>query len=461
MAQAIISSTVLLTELPSGIVPMLKRELTFVNPAYVSAKKNNRYIPASLPEYLHYYDFMPELDKERSLIIPRGFMNRALSIMQGVPLQINDKTVRPAFEIQFTGNLREYQNSAIKDVLKYRYGVLEAPTGSGKTVCGIATLAARKTTTLIIVHNTELLNQWKEALLKFTNIKESDIGFIGNGHFNVKPVTIGIINSVTKQVRDIYDKFGFVIYDESHRAAARTWITVINGMKPYFQLGLSATPFRGDGLTKLLFSLIGPKLHQIDRKQLEEISAIMVPKIIKVKTDFRYQFKQDYSDMLTTLSTDSSRNRLIAGQIISDYRAHQEPIMVVSDRISHCADIESILNSYSKELSTLVLSSQIPKKQRRQGVEDLRKGKYNVLIATLSLLGEGFDAPDLNALFLTTPVKFSGRLIQSVGRVLRPSNGKPPRVYDFRDSFVGVLANSGWARDRVYISLGWPGASST
>ena len=97
----------------------------------------------------------------------------------------------------------------------------------------------------------------------------------------------------------------------------------------------------------------------------------------------------------------------------------------------------------------VLLTGATPKRQREAIVERLASGDVRVLGSTVQLIGEGFDAPGLSSLFLATPIKFSGRVLQVVGRVLRPKDGKTPRIYDYQDNQVGVLRASAKARQRV------------
>ena len=118
-------------------------------------------------------------------------------------------------------------------------------------------------------------------------------------------------------------------------------------------------------------------------------------------------------------------------------------ILVVSDRVKHCEALAVMLEQQG--CSSAVLTGKLPAEQRTALVEAIRQGEVKVLISTVQLIGEGFDCPDLTTLFLTTPIKFTGRLLQVVGRVLRPAHGKQPRVYDYVDP-VGVLSSSAQSR---------------
>lgn len=430
------------------VLERLRSELIYDNPAYKQALKNGYYIdPVKTPPYLTFY-------KERgsSIIVPRGMSGMVCKLTNTPASEIKDFTVAPPIDISFTAKLRPYQDKAFNDVIGRRYGILEAGTGAGKTIMGIAITAHRSVKTLVIVHNKELLHQWVERFEEFTDTKF--IGVIGDGKYKIGDITVGIINSVNKRVEDLKKEFGFVIYDECHRAIGRTWMTTINALMPKFHLGLTATPYRSDGLTKALFRLIGPVVHKVSRSYLEQTGAILIPDIIKVHTQFDYNFRNDYSSMLSALAKDDERNILIGNAIVDKFRRTKEPLMIVSDRVAHCTALHELIDGVAG-IKAVVLSGKISKKIRKQAVADVKSGKYNVLVSTVQLLGEGFDAPTLNGIFLTTPIKFGGRLLQIIGRILRPSDGGNPCVYDFRDNLVPVLRYSGFARDRVYKKHGW------
>jgi superfamily II DNA or RNA helicase len=463
MIKIVIASAVLVRNISQELEEKIKADLIFKNNKYEQAMKRRKQAKAhytiNIDPYVYFYK-----RKGSALVVPRGYMNTLLHYCKGKEVKIIDKTVQPKADISFIGKLRQYQEKGTKATLKSRYGILEAATGAGKTVMGTYITTKKKTKTLIIVHNKELLYQWVEAFSTFTNLSKEDIGIIGDGKYDVKDVTIGIINSVSKKCNNLRDSFGFVIYDECHRTLGNTWVQVINSLKPHSHLGLSATPYRSDGLTKALFRVVGPKLHKVQRKLLEDTGAVLIPEVYSIPTRFRYstnKARSEYSKMMSELTNDELRNVLITKQIFADFKKYGEPIMVVSDRVSHCKELGEELNTYVK-LNPVVLHSGMSKKKdgdafvdRKQAVKDLKAGKYNVLIATVSLLGEGFDAPNLSAIFLTTPMRFSGRLLQTIGRILRPSGDNMPRVYDFKDNLEEVLRYSGFARDKIYKAHNW------
>lgn len=429
----------------------IKERLTFDNPKYISAIKSGRFVPRGMPQKLFFYEETPH-----AIVTPKGMAAWLCKTLHMTMDDVTDRTIAPGMStpVKESIQLRDYQQKAMKDVLSFRFGILEAATGSGKTAMGVYSITQRKTKTLIIVHNKELLKQWISSIKKFTTCKE--VGVIGDGKYQVKDITVGIINSVYKKISQISGEFGYVIVDECHRAASDTYVHVLNNLKCKYQLGLSATPYRSDKLTNLLFELIGPLRHRVDKGFLEVSGAILVPRIVRINTGFSYnRGNVEYSQLMTALTTNEERNVLIAQNVLAEFTKHKEPMMIVSDRVTHCEELHGMLDGVHG-INSVVLSSKLPKAYREEAIKQLKDGHFNTLISTVALLGEGFDYSEIGAVHLTTPVKFSGRLIQVVGRSLRPSNSnEKPRIYDYRDTLVPMLRYSGFARDRVYKKNNW------
>ena len=123
---------------------------------------------------------------------------------------------------------------------------------------------------------------------------------------------------------------------------------------------------------------------------------------------------------------------------------------VLSDRKGHCEALRGLL-ARDYGLPCELLTGDLSKTQRESVIDRLNRDRVKVLVATGQLIGEGFDCPGLSTLFLATPIKFKGRLLQCMGRVLRPAPGKDKAVvYDYIDSHIGVLAAAAKSRERVY-----------
>ena len=217
-------------------------------------------------------------------------------------------------------------------------------------------------------------------------------------------------------------------------------------------LGLSATPWRRDRLSRLIFWYVGDVGHQVDKTALQETGDILRADVITRETDFTPYSdpSSEYSQMLSELTEDPQRNNLIASDVASEANNGGGVCLVLSDRKSHCEALQVMLQSKFNVQSEL-LTGDISAMQRQKIVERLNRGSIKVLVATGQLIGEGFDCRELSTLFLATPIKFSGRVLQYLGRVLRPAPGKDKaKVYDYIDANVGVLKAAAKSRQRVY-----------
>ncbi|MCK4518140.1 hypothetical protein KAT92_05150, partial [Candidatus Babeliales bacterium] len=232
---------------------------------------------------------------------------------------------------------------------------------------------------------------------------------------------------------------------------SRTFTEAVTAFDSKYMLGLSATPWRRDGLSKLIYWHIGDIAHEVDKADLIENGDILQADVVIRETNFNTILdpSTQYSKMLSELCQDQERNWLIASDVACEAK-NGGISLVLSDRKAQCGTLHQVLtNDY--HLSTALLTGAVPAKQRRDIVNRLNQGKIKVLIASGQLIGEGFDCKGLSTLFLATPIRFDGRVLQYLGRVLRPAKGKArPKVYDYVDSRIGVLRVSARARQAVY-----------
>jgi superfamily II DNA or RNA helicase len=158
----------------------------------------------------------------------------------------------------------------------------------------------------------------------------------------------------------------------------------------------------------------------------------------------------EYSQMLAELTADDRRNRMIVSDIADETRRGGGICLVLSDRRRHCEILQAMLR-FGEKIDAERLTGDLSPAQRRAVLERLQSGTVKVLLATGQLVGEGFDCPALSTLFLATPIRFGGRLLQYLGRVLRIAPGKgKARVYDYVDGRVDILQAAANARQRVY-----------
>jgi superfamily II DNA or RNA helicase len=213
--------------------------------------------------------------------------------------------------------------------------------------------------------------------------------------------------------------------------------------------GLSATPFRRDKLSRLIYWALGDKVHEIDRKQLVDNGSILQAEVIWKKTDFQPQHdpSKQYSKMLSELCQDEARNQFIVADVAQEARGNDGVVLVLSDRKSHCQVIVDLLKRQGIESARL--TGDLSAKARQKVVEAMGRGSIKKVAATGQLIGECFDCKELSSLFMATPIKFSGRVLQYLGRILRPALGKEAKVFDYIDP-VGVLQYAARGRQRVY-----------
>ena len=433
---------------PDTFIQLLKEKLTWENPAYRTAMQFGRSL-RNLDQRLKMY----AEDADGILRIPRGYgvQLHRLALTHGLKPRYLDlrRTLEPV-EYRFEGKLRDYQKDALHDVLQRDFGVLQAGTGSGKTVMALAAIAERKQPTLILVHTKELMNQWAARIDQFLGITA---GRIGGGVCDVRFLSVGIVNSVKKRLDELVPSFGMLVVDECHRIPSTTFTSCIAAFDARFMLGLSATPYRRDKLTRLIYLSIGDCLHAVDPERLRTVGAILAPEIVARETEFYFPRAADrYAKMLTRLALDPDRNRLIAQDVVREVAENSGTILMVSERTVHLEALAEILMEYGEKV--VVLTGRTPTVRREEIVRDVQDGKVRIMASTTQLIGEGFDCPGLTTLFLCSPIRFSGRLVQIVGRILRPQDGKRPKIYDYQDVAIGILKASAQARMTTYACLG-------
>lgn len=419
------------------------------NPKYDEAVKMKRYV-GNISRELKCYE-----DTQEGMIIPRGFVLQLIRLATQTETSwkiIDQRRTLPEVPFTFQGELRGYQQKAVGDILKHDFGVLNAATGSGKTTMALAVIAARRQPTLIIVHTKELMKQWVDRACQFLNMVPDEIGIIGNGKKRIgEKLTIGIVNSIYPIADEIKDKFGFVVVDEAHHCPSRTFSEAVSAFDCRFMLGLSATPYRRDCLTKLIYWYLGDQVHAVNKARLIQEGSIMKPEILTRRTGFvsEYDLTTEYSRGISELTRDPERNRLIVSDVANYIQDNAGPCLVLSDRKSHCEVLAEMLTVQG--IKTAILMGNLSTGKRKEVMEMIRAEGAQAIVATGSLVGEGFDLPALSALFMATPLKFSGRVTQYVGRVLRPAPSKDRAViFDYQDINEPVLMSAARSRMKVY-----------
>lgn len=444
-----VNSVDTLTGAPAWLQRKLRDRLTFDNPQWIENEKR-RFWNGNTPKQLCYLR-----DDGDRLTMPRGFTRQACELLRACNVQyrLDDRRrVLAEVDFHFTGTLRDYQHQALDNILKRDFGTVSAPTGSGKTVISLAAIAARRQPALIVVHTKELADQWVSRIEAFLNVTAGEVGVIGNGrHVIGEKITVALAQSLVKVADQVAPSIGHLIVDECHRTPSKTFTEVVSRFDCKYMLGLSATPFRRDRLSRLIYWFLGDLVHKIDREPLVDSGDLLEAEVVMRETSFRPTVdpSTEYSTMLSELTKDPARNEQIITDVVRESRNGFGVCLVLSDRKSHCHALADLLEL--RGVKAEVLTGELGRKDRQEIVERLNAGRVKVLIATGQLIGEGFDCKQLSTLFFACPIKFSGRLLQYIGRVLRPAPGKSKaRIFDYQDKLVGVLMAAARARRRVY-----------
>ena len=446
-----ITNNLRLKNVPSDIFKVLTEKLKFLNPKWLENEKMGRW-NRNTPKELRFYDKVGAT----GLWIPRGYMRQLILLCRrhDIKYKIEDRRrCLPPLSFSFKGDLKPFQRVAVDGMLAKDFGTLSSATGSGKTIMALYMVVRRRQPTLIIVHTKDLASQWRQRIETFLGIAADNVGMIGGGKKVVgEEITIALVQSLYKCVEDVAEHIGFLVVDECHRCPSRTFTEAVTGFDSKFMLGLSATPWRRDKLSKLIFWHLGDVHHEVDKSRLVKSGDVLPAEIIIRKTRFKpyHDPVNEYSKMLSELTADTERNVLIASDVARETERTAGICLILSDRKGHCENLRALLK-YRFKIDAELLTGDLSMDERREVVKRLNQGEAKVVVATGQLVGEGFDCRNLATLFLATPIRFSGRVIQYLGRVLRPAPGKTvARVFDYVDIHVETLTKAAMARQKVY-----------
>jgi len=427
--------------------------------------KEKLYITPNIPEEFN-QDIKPYpmyFENETTITIPRYYGIKKYGKAKLVGFSKNKSPFK------FSGEMRQAQKDIINEVIpkikKQGGGVISLPCGEGKTVIAINIAHKLGLKTLVLVHKTFLQDQWVARVKQFTNAR---IGVIRQSTIDIddKDIVIGMIQSISKRQydMDIFDQFGLVIVDECHHIASRVFSRSLYKAGANYTLGLSATPKRADGLTRVLHWYLGQMLFVKERKQNNNV---IVRKFNITLTDPLFVEKTQWTPvrggtcvpsipkMTTNISKISRRNQLIV-EIINSLRINnQRKILILSGRIDHLKFLKETVDKYIQddrndgkitinECRTCFYIGELKAEERKNAEQN-----GDIFFASYEMAQEGLDIDRLNTVILATPKK---DVVQAIGRVMRrilTESDLKPLIVDLTDDF-SVFSNHGKARHKLY-----------
>ena len=427
--------------LPPMFAKKLNDRLVFTNPEYEFRQSRGEWL-GNVPPQIHCL-----YEQRGNYFIPRGFLAQLLDLFQhfSVKYRLIDRqrTLDPV-DFQFHGVLKDYQELAFKEMISRDQGTLVGDAKSGKTVIALYLIAQRRQPTMIVVPNVALLGHWKEKLVRFLEVPPDEVGLVGEGKFDVGPrVSVAHVSALYRRVRDIRSKIGLLVVDECHRTPSRTFTQVVGHFDCRYLLGLSSTSQRRDRLSRMIYYYVGDILHQIDSRKATEIRAIFHADVVIRETEFEYAYErnEDYALMLEALARDQVRNQLIVDDIVSEMSASGEGPLLVLTQDEEQDDV--LGDMLTKEgISSLSFDPSIVAGKKKSLSQQLKAKKIQVVLANREFFQKMDPKSTFEALFLTTPLNFRGKLIEWFQKVLKRDDGQPPmKVYDYVDSKISILDN--------------------
>lgn len=442
--------------LPPAVIAGLKHLGSIANPEFYE-KQRLRFSTWDTPRFISAYR-----EDLEWLHLPRGLTSKVQDLFTslGSTLEVIDGRPEPAaVDFEFQGALRPQQSTAVADLVEHELGVLVAPPGSGKTVMACAAIAHHRTPTLVVVDRKELVDQWKSRLLDHLGVEPSDIGQLGGGRNKTTGIIdIAMIQSLAR--RDdatLFDSYGLIVVDECHHLPAVSFTTCMRTARTRRWLGLTATPYRRDKLEALIAFQCGPARHEIKPAAVEGTELVQRELVVHhTTTDVTDEEAAHIQDVFRVISEDERRTAQICDDV-HNASGSGRTCLVLTQRTEHIDAIVAGLANLGDD--ALVLKGGLGKRARQAVTDAIAAREPDdgiILVATGSYLGEGFDWPELDTLFLAFPLAFKGRVVQYVGRLLRTHEGKHRvELHDYVDSRIPVLDRMHTKRLPAYASLGF------
>ena len=453
----------------------LRRMATFSNKQYFQNQAMD------MPNYDESRFIYLGSDEGKYIVLPRGLREDILKKFDnaGIRYKIEDKrTQGRELNISFKGELRESQIPAVETMLNNETGILHAATAFGKTVVCCDMIARRGISTLILVDRADLMNQWIKRLEEFLDIDEelpkyqtktgrtrkrkSLIGNLQGAHDTLTGIEdVAMRRSLKKKdgFHPMLKEYAQVYFDECHHAASDSAIEVLQEINAKYVYGVTATPKRGDGKEKINEFLLGPIRYRFtakDRAEEQNIDHLVYPRFTRTVKPHHLSKTPYGNDAYELIRNNDVRDEQIIRDVADCVQAGRTPV-VLTKYVDHANKLSERLKKYADRL--ILLTGANGTKARRAQVKELNEVDDSdslILVGTGSLLGEGFDFPRLDTLFMATPVSGENVVEQYVGRLNRDYDGKENViVYDYVDSHIPKFDKMYAARLKAYKKIGY------
>ncbi|WP_416739110.1 TOTE conflict system archaeo-eukaryotic primase domain-containing protein [Pseudomonas sp. NFX71] len=441
-------------QLPQPLANQLIRLAAFQNPEFYKAQAL-RLSVWNKPRVIGCAQNFPQ-----HIALPRGCWDAVQALLaqyQITPLVEDERFAGHPLDVSFLGTLRPDQETAVTAMQAHDTGILCAPTAFGKTVSAAALIARRRVNTLVLVHRTELLRQWQERLQAFLGVGKEVVGTLGGGKPKLTgQIDIAVMQSLSRQgeISDLVKNYGQIIIDECHHLSAVSFEALLRSSPARYVLGLTATPIRRDGQQPIIFMQCGPIRHTAARPASAPHDLSVSPRLLS--GPLLVPEGAGIQEVFRRLADDAQRTATIVSAVVQAYRQGRK-VLVLTQRTEHVETLDVALREQVANLFTL--HGRLPKKQRTSlisALESLPEAAPRVLLATGTLIGEGFDHPPLDTLVLAMPISWRGILQQYAGRLHRAHAAKADiQVIDFVDEGQVALLRMWEKRKAGYKAMGY------
>ena len=419
-------------------------------------------------------------DEGDYIVIPRGCYDELISQLSGAGIRYDvvDKRQRGRkIDVHFSGDLYPEQKIAAEKMLYNDIGVLAAATAFGKTVLGAYLIAQKKVNALVLVHNVEIMNNWLKDLNSFLTINEelptyttpkgrikkrtSLIGtFSSQKDATTGIIDIAMITSLGREdnINELVRNYGMVIVDECHHAAAVTHENVLRAVTARYVYGMSATINRGDKQDKKMFMQLGPIRHRYtakERAQKQGIGYYIYPRFTRL-VDLNQSEEKNPADYYRLIMQSELRNMLIVSDAIDCVKRGRTPVVMTKYK-EHAQKLYDMLQGSADHVFLLQGGKSLKERAAiREQMAAVRADESLVLVAIGQYVGEGFNYPRLDTMFLAMPISFEGNVEQHAGRLNRDYEGKKDAIiFDYIDQHVPTLKRMYYKRLRAYKKIGY------